>query len=223
MVGYFSLIFVRIQGEETFLVISEENCNDTGSLIQAKEILTQGEPMPLKLHRNPSILRPTAVSLGELSLPPDFFDRTAAEVKQEQKDRADEVDKLLTLRTKEMRDRDEIKRIYRYRYTLIRVRFPDGYMLQGTFSSAERFPAVEEFVHQYLCVDWASFILKDPRGETLTHGRTHDRSLAELGLAPASVLHFEWDPSVAKDAAAAGHPFPNGYLKPELLAEAEEI
>lgn len=182
-----------------------------------------GEPVPLKLHRNPLVLRPSAVPLSELSLPRDFFDRTSAELKQEQKDKADEVDKLLTLRTKEMRERDEIKRLYRYRYTLLRIRFPDGYMLQGTFSSTEQFSAVEEFVHQCLCVDWAAFVLKDPRGETFTKGKTHDRSIAELGLAPASVLHFEWDPDMAKDAAASGYPFPDGYLKPELIEGAEGI
>lgn len=34
------------------------------------------------------------------------------------------------MRTKEMRERDEKKRQYKYKYTLLRVRLPDRYVIQ---------------------------------------------------------------------------------------------
>lgn len=37
---------------------------------------------------------------------------------------------LTTLRTREMRQRDELQRSYRYKYTLLRIRFPNRFFLQ---------------------------------------------------------------------------------------------
>ena len=46
--------------------------------------------------------------------------------------RAEAVERESMLRTKAMRERDEIKMAIRhYRYVLIRVRLPEGLLLQG--------------------------------------------------------------------------------------------
>lgn len=172
--------------------------------------------MPLKLYRNAVAIQPQAQPLAELGLPRDFFERSSTEVKAEQQEKSQEVEKMLSLRTREMRERDEIKRVYKYRYTLLRIRFPDGYMLQGTFKSTEKIEAVETFVRENIDCDWAPFILKDVRGETFK-GIQLEKTLAELSLSPASVLHFELDPSLVRDYAACGQPLPRTYLKRELL------
>jgi UBX domain-containing protein 6 len=54
------------------------------------------------------------------------------------------------LRTKAMREKEEQKSRRRYKYCLIRVRFPDGWVLQGTFSVQEPLAAVSEFVSEHL-------------------------------------------------------------------------
>ena len=46
-------------------------------------------------------------------------------------DRHETVERNAELRTKAMRDAEEQKRLRRYRYCLLRVRFPDGIILQG--------------------------------------------------------------------------------------------
>lgn len=45
--------------------------------------------------------------------------------------RSTEVDRNSQLRTRAMRERDEKNTIRIYRFTLLRVKFPDGYVLQG--------------------------------------------------------------------------------------------
>ena len=64
------------------------------------------------------------------------------------------------LMTKAMREKAELKEIKKYRYTLIRVRFPDGIILQGTFAVYEHFSKVMEFVRETLTNDWRPFFLR---------------------------------------------------------------
>lgn len=40
------------------------------------------------------------------------------------------------LRTKAMREKEEQREMRKYNYTLLRVRFPDGYILQGKRGSS---------------------------------------------------------------------------------------
>ena len=48
--------------------------------------------------------------------------------------RSEAAEKELQLRTKKMREKDELKTAVRhYRFVLLRIRFPDGIVLQGTY------------------------------------------------------------------------------------------
>ena len=61
-------------------------------------------------------------------IPPDFFQRTAKEIQQEQQTRSTDVELLSTLRTSAMRNNKIPKTPYKYTY--IRIRFPNNYILQ---------------------------------------------------------------------------------------------
>jgi hypothetical protein len=63
-------------------------------------------------------------------IPADFFTLSGEELRREQQKRNEEVEKLTTLRTSKMREADSQLRKYNYRYTLIRIRFPNNYILQ---------------------------------------------------------------------------------------------
>lgn len=41
------------------------------------------------------------------------------------------MEKAAMLRTRAMREKEEQREMRKYNYTLLRVRFPDGYILQG--------------------------------------------------------------------------------------------
>lgn len=64
--------------------------------------------------------------------------------------RTEAMENASILKTKAMREREELRYIQRYRFALIRVRFPDGVYLQGTFSVYDKFEHVYEFVQSCL-------------------------------------------------------------------------
>ncbi|CAB3405783.1 unnamed protein product [Caenorhabditis bovis] len=97
---------------------------------------------------------------------------------------------LFSLRTKEMRMRDEQLRNYKYKYTLIRIRCPGNLLIQGVFSTYEPFSAVREFVASILS-DAASaceYSIADASNQIL---EDETQTLAQIGLAPAAVLHLK--------------------------------
>lgn len=71
------------------------------------------------------------------------------------------------LKTKAMREREELRYIQRYKFALIRVRFPDGIYLQGTFSVYEKLEAVYAFVQSCLKNESLEFRLMSPIGMKL--------------------------------------------------------
>ncbi|MCP9266336.1 UBX domain-containing protein 6 [Dirofilaria immitis] len=183
----------KVFQEEPFLIISDDKAMDTHSLIQALEILQTGQAVPLKLSRNATVYKLEAnQAITNPKLPRDFFDLDVGEIRREQQRREADVEKLTTLRTREMREKDELMRNYRYNYTLIRIRFPNRFLLQGTFGCYEPFGAVRSFVEQHLAhIEPLLFVLKDPISGKIVSDDA--KTLNELSLLPAAVLHFEWD------------------------------
>ncbi|KAK6751546.1 hypothetical protein RB195_003133 [Necator americanus] len=148
---------------EPFLVMPEDAANDTGRLVTALEMLREGQSVPIKVSRETTIfvLRENErITLPHL--PPDFFDLTVDEIRREQQNKTDEMNKNLMLRTREMREKDEKLRQYTYKYTLVRIRLPDRYVLQGTFGCYEPFSAVREYVAKHLANEAALFSLRNP-------------------------------------------------------------
>ncbi|WKY06240.1 hypothetical protein Q1695_006440 [Nippostrongylus brasiliensis] len=196
---------------ESFLVVSERTVNDVGRIVDALSMLREGQSVPIKVSRDTTVYR-----IGENEritmprLPPDFYDLTAEELKKEQRAKTEEVDRMLTLRTREMREKDEKQRQYTYKYTLIRIRLPDRYVLQGVFGCHEPLSAVREYTAKHLSNQAALFSLYNPcRGSEPLVDET--KSLAALGLAPAVVLHFEFDepsdgPSLSQEFVEAAVP-----------------
>lgn len=109
----------------------------------------------------------------------------------------------------------------KYTYTLLRVRFPDGCLLQGTFYARERVAALYGFVREALQNDWLPFELLASGGQKLSE----DENLAfnECGLVPSALLTFSWDAAVLEDIKAAGAKPDTSILKPELLSAIEKL
>uniref|UniRef100_A0A914WEH1 PUB domain-containing protein n=1 Tax=Plectus sambesii TaxID=2011161 RepID=A0A914WEH1_9BILA len=208
------------QPEEPFLVMPLDAAKDREQLEQAKDVLISGVPVPLKLHRNPSVLKAaTDQPLSNPKVPNDFFSVSSAEIKAEQMAKSDEVDRLLTLRTKEMRDRDETLRQYRYKYSLIRIRFPDGF---GTFDCYEKFAEVRAFVRSKLAADdWVPFHLRDAISGVEITPEKDDQTIGDLKLAPAAYVRFDWDSDVLQEWSKKNAEIP--YLRKELIETAEPL
>ncbi|XP_014678039.1 PREDICTED: UBX domain-containing protein 6-like [Priapulus caudatus] len=203
-------------GEADFLVMSGEVAADTGRLVEAREALLAAEPILPELDRGLQVFSPSS-NVTKFDLPDEFFNLTVEEVKREAKQRSDDMEKQLQLRTKAMREREEQKELRKYHFTLLRVRLPDGVILQGTFRCTERAAAVYGFVRDNLLNDWQPFCLTPSGGRALAE--EDEATLAELGLAPAAVLSFAWDQEVLQEVIAQqGGPDRVEHLKPELLS-----
>lgn len=96
------------------------------------------------------------------------------------------------LMTKAMREKFMKQKERKYRFTLIRIRFPDNIILQGTFAVSESFQAVIDFVKEHLYIDEFPFHLITGTREKLTEA-DFEKSLEALNLVPAVVLAFFWD------------------------------
>ncbi|XP_064633426.1 UBX domain-containing protein 6-like [Lineus longissimus] len=221
-IGFVRKVLPFQDAECDFYVMDEELANNKEKLKSAKELLQDAEPIVPELDRGLRVFYGIRnIRLGAYDLPPEFYNVSPEELKREQQIRTEAVEKLGMLRTKAMREADEKRELRRYRYTLLRVRFPDNIILQGTFRAQEKCSALFEFVREHLDRDWVPFHLAAPTGHKLA---ADDKTMAELGLAPAAVISFSWDADVlAEITAQIGSSQTPKYLKDEVLAQVEDI
>ncbi|RLV86192.1 hypothetical protein DV515_00015950 [Chloebia gouldiae] len=203
---------------EEFYVLQEEVLSRLEELKERKEQLLSSEPVRAQLHRQLAVFQPSPAA-ARFELPHDFFNLTAEELRREQRLRTEAVEKASMLRTRAMREKDEQREMRKYNYTLLRVRFPDGYILQGTFYARESVSVLYNFVREALRDDWLPFELLGPGGLKLT-----DENLAfnECGLVPSALLSLAWDAAVMADVEAAAEE-QRSPLRPELLARAQPL
>ncbi|XP_047442750.1 UBX domain-containing protein 6 [Mugil cephalus] len=219
--GFIS-VMLPIEGqeeEEEFLVLPEQSPDDLELLKERRDRLQRGEPVRAQLDRQPQAFR-SSPNAQRFELPPEFYNLTAEELKREQQQKSDLVEKNAMLRTKAMREKEEQRERRKYNYTLLRVRLPDGNLLQGTFYAWDRLPALFGFVRECLVDGWQPFELIAPGGQKLQE--TEEVALAECNLVPAALLTFSWDAAVQADIAAAGGRSPT-LLKPELLENIQTL
>ncbi|CAK5047496.1 unnamed protein product [Meloidogyne enterolobii] len=200
---------------EHFLVLDSLNI---GSIEQSLTVLFEGKAIAIKLFRDRKvfIIDPNK-PLPEIPIPPDFFSRTADEILREQQQRTEALERMTTLRTQKMREMDSIKAAASstiYKYTLIRVRFPNNYLIQAIFNVHERFQSLREFVFKNLALEHGSFTLTFPSSSN-NNGIDLDKensTFLELGFVPSAVLNFKWDASTLEGHSNDSIP----YLKHEL-------
>ncbi|XP_031834985.1 GDI interacting protein 3 [Nomia melanderi] len=206
--GFRQMNLLHNDVEEDFLVWSPENY-DIQNLTMLLEALKSAEPIPLELDRNLQILLPMQASKRN-ELPSNFFTMTPEEIKREQQLRTEAVERNQMLRTKAMRERDEKQRLRKYKYSLIRIQFPDNIILQGTFFVHEKFQVIFEFVNENLGNTEMSYNLRTLIDNSLAEA-SRDKTLLELELVPTALLIFVPKNNSQKQSDSVG------YLKEELL------
>ena len=159
------------------------------------DILLLAEPIVPVLDRGIRVYFPSANASRFGELPPEFYTISKEELKKEQQVRQEAVEKLGMLRTKAMREKDAIHELRRYRCALIRFRFPDQTLLQGTFWSSEKASELFEFVKENIEPSWAPFTLsfRSPQGTNIQLLEETPGTLAEHGLCPASLINVVFD------------------------------
>ena len=154
--------------EEEFWVL--DPAVDMERLAMLQDSLKSCEPLTAELDRGLVIIPPGSGGSGNVgigALPPDFFSLSSEEVKKEHQSKSDLAEREAMLRTKAMRDKESGVGRRKYKYCLIRVRFSDGYMLQGTFDVREELSAVLEFIMENLETPLPFHILDSVTGSRL--------------------------------------------------------
>uniref|UniRef100_A0A8C8RXP5 UBX domain-containing protein 6 n=1 Tax=Pelusios castaneus TaxID=367368 RepID=A0A8C8RXP5_9SAUR len=205
------------EATEEYYVLKEEVLSKLENLKDYKEKLLSSEPVKAQLDRQLCVFQ-ASPRAAQFELPNDFYNLTAEELKREQRLRTEAVEKASMLRTKAMREKEEQREMRKYNYTLLRVRFPDGYILQGTFYAREPVSMLYRFVREALKDDWMPFDLLAPGGLKLTE---ENMAFNECGLVPSALLTFAWDAAVMADIKASGEEQKGSPLKPELLSTAQ--
>ncbi|CAK1589729.1 unnamed protein product [Parnassius mnemosyne] len=206
--------------EEEYLVFNKENVPSVESLTILIEALRTAEPIQLELDRNLQVLLPSQAA-NKMALPASFYALSPEELKREQQLRTEAIEKSQMLRTKAMREKDEMREMRKYKFAIIRIRFADGILLQGTFSVYERYNEIHEFVQENLEHSGLPFVLNTPTGHKLIPEEDGNKTLIDLRLVPATVLTFAWHPSVAEEINNS--PNKDVYLKPEVMVLVQEI
>uniref|UniRef100_H2XTR2 UBX domain-containing protein 6-like n=1 Tax=Ciona intestinalis TaxID=7719 RepID=H2XTR2_CIOIN len=173
--------------DEIYFILND---TEVDSLKSSKESLQTTGRLQVKIHRDRIILikdgPPSPVVLSN-----DFFKLTSQEVKQEQIARTEEIELNKQLRTKAMRESTKSSPIHRY--TIIRIKFPDAKILQGTFRASETVSALNEFIRDNINFEWAVFTLKTSIGETVSD---ESLTLANADLVPTSLLNLVWNEEI---------------------------
>lgn len=191
------------EDEDDFLVYVPDPV-DVDNLELLVDSLVSAEPIPLEIDRNVQLLAP-GVADKRTDLPSDFFRLSIDEMKREMQNRQAKIETMMQLRTKAMREKEEKREFKKYRYAVIRVRFPDCVLLQGTFNVYEKGRALKEFVREHLNCD-GRFAIRNALGQELSE-TDDDTTLLELKLVPAALVTFSWEEPEA----------PPSFLKPETL------
>ncbi|KAL3082179.1 hypothetical protein niasHT_037817 [Heterodera trifolii] len=214
------------QSAERYLVLSAEpTTGGVDRLRNALATLLDGKPITIRVFREAKVFKieSNQQQLSNPEIPPDFFKRTVEEIQREQQRMSEELEKIMTLRTRKMREADTKRKDAEgnpFKYCYIRVRFPNSFVLQGIFNVHERFANVREFVAQHLAIHHGTFTLTAALGEQ-QQLREEEHTLLDYELVPSALIHFQWDTETRASLSQTGQPFP--YLLPELEASAQSL
>ena len=198
----------------------------------ARDTLMNGEPIQVQLDRNLKIFQPTKdrstiPPVQLLPKDPLFYQTTVGDVLREKQRQKDLIEKEEMLRTKAMRERDEKgESNTQYKYTVIRVRMPDGMILQAIFQSNDNLSSLFDYLRSYCLVhNWLPFtLISNADRRSYTSQDDYSITFNQCGLVPAALLSFQWDEQALRDVQRQTPNFPADiFIKPEVLATANRL
>jgi UBX domain-containing protein 6 len=191
-----------------------------------------GEPIQVELDRNLKIFHPTKErsSIPPVQLLPRdplFYQNTVGDVLREKQRQKELIEKEEMLRTKAMRERDDKPESnIQYKYTVLRIRMPDGIILQAIFQSNDNLSSLFDYLRSYCLVhNWLPFTLVS-NADRRAYTSQDEQSITfhQCNLVPAAVLSFQWNEQALRDVQRQTPNFPADlFIKPEILANASRL
>jgi len=178
---------------EFVYLFDHENPVNFASLSQLKDAFEMAEAIVPEMDRCVKVFKisngdQAGHSENKFELSDDFYNVSIDDIKREQKMREEALEKAGMLRTKAMRERDEKLELRKYKFVLVRVKFPNEYYLQAIFRSTETMQQIHLFTQSCLADERTQFQLF---GHALKQNYSDSMNLVEAGLAPAALLHFK--------------------------------
>ncbi|KAF8170112.1 hypothetical protein BJ912DRAFT_1085283 [Pholiota molesta] len=181
------------------------------------------EPTDFKLYTPPPP-HPYSIRVWpSANLPDDYFTPTAADLRAAQSTLAARMQALVNapLQLRAVREAEAKAKRDRWPQTSIRIKFTDRTQLEKVFPSTNKIRSVYAFVRSCLREDVKpiKFILYQPprRDLKVSDPTVRDQTLAELQLAPSSVLLLRFEDEALNNADV---PAP---LSPFVLSHAEAL
>lgn len=197
------------EGEDSF--INYEGEVDVQRLGVAIDVLASSSPLKGTLDRNERVYAPSQLQLPSFEITPDFFQITKEDIIAAAATRKEQAERESTLRTQAMRDAEKEKTRRTYLYTVLRVRMPDGHILQGTFAAHETVQDIAQFVQLHLAYEGAAEFHFQQPGTSIKYDNP-TQTLREAGLVPSTLLVCVQAPSSMVSLE----------LKPEVVTRAKQ-
>ncbi|XP_071788248.1 UBX domain-containing protein 6-like [Asterias amurensis] len=188
-VGFMPKRLQYLDTELPFLVMSAEHASDTTQIKSARQVLLNTQPAKATLHQDVRVYYPSTKA-DEFHFSEDFYD----------------------LPSGAQHDSQNPDAVRRYNYAIIRIRFPDGVLLQGTFHVNEKLSDVKTFTSLMLEKEWQPFVLRDKTGTIMSEMNS---TLSQLKLVPGTVLDFGFSDTMKAEMATGLYFCLHGPVKQE--------
>ncbi|CAK9806839.1 Tether containing UBX domain for GLUT4 [Anthophora quadrimaculata] len=133
-------------------------------------------------------------------MPDDFYDLTVDDAKillrdaKRYRKQLEEAPLLTNVQRKLNQEKETLNQLHKYRYTIIRIQFPDEFVLQGLFRPMERVQAIKDFIKNYLVDANSDFIIFTTPPKRILNPKSH---LIDEDLVPCAIIHYS-GPSTLK-------------------------
>uniref|UniRef100_A0A7S3IHX8 UBX domain-containing protein n=1 Tax=Strombidium inclinatum TaxID=197538 RepID=A0A7S3IHX8_9SPIT len=95
-------------------------------------------------------------------------------------------------KNKRMQELDRLMHTPHHTRATVRVKFPDGYILQADFGALETVKDVYEYVGSCLFYDNRQFILYTTPPKKVLDEKVMKTSMIKAGMVPSGLIHFGW-------------------------------
>lgn len=72
---------------------------------------------------------------------------------------------------------------------LIRIKFPDDFMIQGTFAALEKISDIHNFLKEHIAQEREFYLFETPPKRKLND---LSKSISKANMIPSAILHFGW-------------------------------
>jgi tether containing UBX domain for GLUT4 len=167
-----------------------------------REVRVFVSPAALDSEDTSTVGKPRAAQEEE---PEDFYDFTAEDYARIMASRREEI----YLKTRKIREQEQAARRAHMTKAIMRVQFPDNFVLEATFRSADSLSSLIELLQRALVrPDLPFYLYTVPPKKRI---KDLQQSMIDAGFSPGALIYFAYETSKGAEDFGSGP-----YLRPEI-------